>query len=529
MKLFTIGDSVSQGFMSLAAARTDNAYSTLIAKQLGLKLYSDEYRFADWNEVGIPLSIENIMRELQSRYGSNIGGLEWVLALRTINRIVDRAEDYYERGEGRADNPYDEGTRFFNNVAVWGFDVADSFQITAKICKEAIYNKAKPTKDDTFKVGADNPMYRTALKVLNPSLDPVFENFTQLGWLKLHATGTDESGNKVSDRTGNEIAGTGVENLILWNGANNALGTVTTLKIKQTPNGKNGSGRPHEYGHPVRAQFGWNLWHPDDFAADYRVMINKVDAVMRENIEENWKVFIGTVPLVTIAPIAKGVGETTEVPIEQMVNGKEIDATGVYYKYYTYFPFTEKFAVESGKYLTMQDALHIDNCIREYNKTIYREIERLNEAHGTERYFIVDTCKMLEDLAYKRNNGQPPYKLPRALKFLYPPVNTKYYHADPEGNLKQGGLFSLDGVHPTPIGHGIIAYEFLKAMENAGVKDLKGNAVNPNLEWLGDKGILQSDLLYTNPLKNIQEIYGKDEAVLLGTRIIDFIKYFSAK
>ncbi|HEY0658065.1 MAG TPA: hypothetical protein VGD05_06310, partial [Pyrinomonadaceae bacterium] len=46
MKLFTIGDSVSQGFMSLAAARTDNAYSTLIARQIGLKLNTDDYRFA---------------------------------------------------------------------------------------------------------------------------------------------------------------------------------------------------------------------------------------------------------------------------------------------------------------------------------------------------------------------------------------------------------------------------------------------------------------------------------------------------
>jgi hypothetical protein len=106
MKLFTIGDSVSQGFMSLAAARTDNAYSTLIAKQLGLEIYSDQYRFADWNDSGIPLNIEVIMRELQSRYGSNIGGLEWLTVGQTINRIVDRAEDYYERGEGRADVPY---------------------------------------------------------------------------------------------------------------------------------------------------------------------------------------------------------------------------------------------------------------------------------------------------------------------------------------------------------------------------------------------------------------------------------------
>lgn len=129
MKLFTIGDSVSQGFMSLAAARTDNAYSTLVARQLGLQLDSDEYRFADWNNAGIPLNIEVIIRELQSRYGSNIGGLEWLTVGQTINRIVDRAEDYYERGEGRDDAPYDKiGTQFFNNAAVWGFEVADLFR-----------------------------------------------------------------------------------------------------------------------------------------------------------------------------------------------------------------------------------------------------------------------------------------------------------------------------------------------------------------------------------------------------------------
>lgn len=530
MKLFTIGDSVSQGFMSLAAARTDNAYSTLIAKQLGLALNTNQYRFADWNKDGIPLSIEVIMRELQSRYGSDISGLEWLTVAQTINRIVDRAEDYYERGNGRADIPYDDkDTRFFNNVAVWGFDVADSFQITARTCKEAIFNKKKPTKDNTFKLGADFPMYHTALKVLNPSLDPAFDNFSQLSWLKLHATGTDDAGNNVTDQQGNIITGTGVENLNLWHGANNALGTVINLNVNQTPNGKNDSRRPHEYEHLIRAQFGWNLWHPDDFAADYRVMIDKVDAIMRENLEKNWKVFIGTVPLVTIAPIAKGVGETTEVPIEKMVDGKMVESTGVYYKYYTYFPFVEKFAVETGIYLTMQDALHIDNCIREFNKIIYSEIARLSEAHETERFFIVDTCKMLEDLAYKRNNGSPPYKLPHDLKFLYPLVNTKYYHADTEGKLKQGGLFSLDGVHPTPIGHGIIAGEFLKTMGNAGAKDLKGKVVNSELIWLGDKGILQSDVFYTNPLKNMQEIYGKDEIAELGSRIVDFIKHFSSK
>jgi hypothetical protein len=76
MKLFTIGDSVSQGFMSLAAARTDLSYSTLLASKLELELQSD-YRFADWEMGGIPLNVENIMRRLNRRYGSNIQLRSW--------------------------------------------------------------------------------------------------------------------------------------------------------------------------------------------------------------------------------------------------------------------------------------------------------------------------------------------------------------------------------------------------------------------------------------------------------------------
>ena len=40
MELFTIGDSISQCFMSLAAARTDKCYSTLLANILGVKKYN---------------------------------------------------------------------------------------------------------------------------------------------------------------------------------------------------------------------------------------------------------------------------------------------------------------------------------------------------------------------------------------------------------------------------------------------------------------------------------------------------------
>ncbi len=74
MKLFTIGDSISQGFMSLAAARTELSYATLVARCLGLTPGSDAYPIPLWGAGGLPLNIENLLRSLQRRYGSDIRG-----------------------------------------------------------------------------------------------------------------------------------------------------------------------------------------------------------------------------------------------------------------------------------------------------------------------------------------------------------------------------------------------------------------------------------------------------------------------
>jgi len=498
MKLFTIGDSASQGFMSLAAARTDLSYSTLIAKKLGLELQQN-YSFADWNQ-GIPLDVENIMRRLNQRYGSNISNIEWLTVLQTINDIVDRAEDYYESGEGNPDKPYlakdGKGVEFFDNVAVWGFEVADAWQVTPRLCADEIRQSRRRFFNDGYLTGPDSPMYRTALKILNPSLNKKYDDFSQLDWLEKHTKAT-----------------AGVENTVLWLGANNALGTVTTLKINQTPN--NSDLRPHQVGHVERLKIRkWNLWHPDDFKADYQVLLDKVDAIMQNNKAKDWKVFVGTIPLVTIAPLTKGVGETTDMG----------DEKGIYYKYYTYFPFEEDFARESGIHLTMQDAVHIDDCIRFYNETIVKVTDALNAKHGAaKRYYVVDISKSLREMAYKRNNGQPTYDFPDYFDFIYPMVNTKYYHADTDGRVRQGGLFSLDGVHPSAIGHGLLAFEFLKVMNAAGVTNNQGKVVNDGFtddEW---RVIFGNDTLYSKPITLMQEIYGKDD---LAKHIVKFIQLF---
>jgi hypothetical protein len=501
VKLFTIGDSVSQGFMSAAAARTDLTYSTLIAHSMGVGL-TDEYRYPKWAKDGLPLNLERAFRRLVSEYGSNIRGLEWLTVLQTLNSVVDEVEDYYERGRGAADKPYrdpeieaggDAGSvEYFHNVAIQGFDVADSWLVTPAICKQRI--ASEPGGGESFFL-PNAAFYRTALKVLNPSLDSRYDEHSQLAWLEEHATDPNE----------------GVENLILWLGANNALGTVVGLKVKQTPN--DSSRRPHLLTHEEREEEGWTLWHPDDFAAEYAVLLDRVDAAMEQNTYSDWHVFIGNVPPVTIAPLAKGVGPTYRITRKNTTTGE--DETSIYYKYYVYFLFEEDLVHRNdGLYLTLKDALHIDDCIREYNATIQTLVEAKNSGHQEERYHIVDIFQMFQDIALKRNAGQVKYDFPEYFDFIYPKVDTRYYHADSDGRLRQGGLSSLDGVHPSAIGHGLLAYEFLKVMREVGGVD------NIELDW---KTIFESDRLYSEPITIMEEIY---EHTWLAEKLLSLIRTF---
>ena len=99
MKLFSIGDSITQGFMSFAAARTDASYSTLVARTLG----ADPYRIpTNWPHGGFPLNLEILMRSLENKYGNDIfGPIEWLRAVNTIRKYMDKVERYYERGKGK--------------------------------------------------------------------------------------------------------------------------------------------------------------------------------------------------------------------------------------------------------------------------------------------------------------------------------------------------------------------------------------------------------------------------------------------
>jgi hypothetical protein len=86
---------------------------------------------------------------------------------------------------------------------------------------------------------------------------------------------------------------------------------------------------------------------------------------------------------------------------------------------------------------------------------------------------LFDLGGLLDSLASRRYLEDPaarpswwkPYDLPPELKALTPIPNTRFFQSGPEGRT-DGGLFSLDGVHPTTIGYGIIARELVRIMND---------------------------------------------------------------
>ncbi len=95
---------------------------------------------------------------------------------------------------------------------------------------------------------------------------------------------------------------------------------------------------------------------------------------------------------------------------------------------------------------------------------------------------VLGECE-LDRLAARRYIDDPlarpewwrKYELPPELANLSPEPDSRFFATGPEGRT-QGGLFSLDGVHPTTIGYGILSQELIDVMQRyAGVEFYLGD------------------------------------------------------
>lgn len=465
-RLVTIGDSLTHGFQSGAIFNTHKSYPLLIAKELGWANYL-RYPYYDGPGDGLPLNLETLARKLDQKFGSQIDWWELTPALLYLRDYLDKTEDYWERGDGNVVPPTGA---ISHNLAVYGWDLRNTLSRTADICKQVI--NATPPKDDFLQQIIENANDRAALRVLNSARDL---NGTALTPLQAASTLSNEG----TLETG---TGDGIETLIILIGANNALGSILTFKVVW-------SGDKYQ---DMKENDHYTVWRPIHFKAELDLIVQEVNSIKARHVI--W----GTVPHVTIAPFARGIG-------------RKLAPGSRYFPYYT-LPWIDDKTFDPAKHphITGQQARAIDNAIDQYNEAIL-EVVRAGRQQGKD-WYLFEAAGLLDRLASRRYIEDPtakpdwwtPYPLPPALQALNPVPNSQFFKSGAQGRT-QGGLFSLDGIHPTTIGYGIMAQELINIMRMAGVQFFDGNGL-PHPGDIDFNRLIQIDTLISSPPRNISSI-----------------------
>jgi hypothetical protein len=466
-RFVTIGDSITHGFMSGAIFRTDLSWPAIVAFELGeFASFRRPTYEAPSGPGGVPIDIERALRSFESRFGPKADWWEYPAIAAWLHKYLDKIEDYWERGDG-AKPP--SGDKILHNLAIYGWDVRDALSLNAA----KVRSRIGPAHDDVFpwKEMVEHNNDRAALYVLESARTANKQPLTQLGAARrLGAEGTDVNAN-----------GPGIETLVVILGSNNALQTVTNLELHW-------SGPDYA---DVNKKGAYTVWRPEHFAAEWELLVTELRRIKARHV------IVGTVPSVTIAPVARGVG------------GK-VRLGSRYFPYYTR-PWIRDadFDPDSDPYITEDEARAVDSAIDAYNETI---IESVRAARNDGRdWYLFDLGGFLDRVASKRYLTDPaarpawwtPYPLPPELANLDPMPNTRFFASGPEGRT-EGGLFSLDGIHPTTIAYGLVAHEVIQVMNLAGV-EFRTPLGDPRPAPVGvdfDR-VLASDTLITRPPKSL--------------------------
>jgi hypothetical protein len=471
----TIGDSLTQGFMSGAVFRTDLSWPALVAHELGLRA-GDGFRYPTYEPPtgpgGLPLDLERAIRGLEARIGDKLDWYEVVRALRFARSYMDDVEDWWERGPGTrvpdTDAPY-------HNLAVYGADLLDVLLLDAARIAERL---EEPSSDDPFIQIVDRDNDRAWRVVLESCRAADSAPRTVLAAARaMGAEGTDAG------------PGPGIETLVVMLGANHALGSVVDLAVRWTPDDY--LDHPPEERLATKGPF--NVWQPAHFADEWALLVDALEAIDARHV------VVATIPQVTIAPIARGIG------------GK-VDRESRYFRWYVR-PWIDdhEFDRDRDAYLTAADARAVDSAIDEYNATIVESVRAAREA-GRD-WYVFDLGGLLDRLATRRYIEEPaaqppwwtPYRLPTELAALAPRPSTRFFRSGPGGRT-EGGLISLDGVHPTTIGYGIVAGEMVRLLrDHAGVPFLtpEGARRPPETVELDFARVLAADTLLARPPRSL--------------------------
>ena len=464
-RLVTIGDSLTHGFQSGAIFKTDLSFPALIARELG---WYDEFVHPHYPAFGgIPLNIEWLIHELERDFGDKISWWEGVAAAVRIRQHLAESEDWWDNGPG-SQPPKDR--RRCRNLGIYGWDLRDALERTVKTA--GIGHRVPHIP---FVPLIHNADVVAALRVLD-SASKGGKPVTPLQAAQaLGAEGVEGGPNADGD------PGDGIETLIVELGANNALGSVISLRVCWSDKGYDKL--------DVKAKY--NVWQPKHFKKELDLLAAEVRKIRARHVI--W----GTVPHVTIAPVARGVG------------GK-VGPHSRYFEYYTRPWIRDRdFDPDQDPHLTADDARAVDSAIDQYNAFIVATVEA-GRNDGFD-WRLLDLAGLLDRLASRRyiedKDARPkwwrPYPLPAALQNLNPPPDSRFFTSGPGGRT-QGGLFSLDGIHPTTIAYGLMAQEFINVMVDTGVTfyNQAREPRTPPIE-IDFNQLVKQDTLITDPPRSL--------------------------
>ncbi|KRV50468.1 hypothetical protein AQ490_15410 [Wenjunlia vitaminophila] len=462
-RLVTIGDSLTHGFQSGAVFATDLSYPAIIAHELG---WSEHFRRPNYPGLGgLPLNIEVLLRDLERRYGAELDWWEAPGAVFHARDLMDRVEDYWERGPGTV-RPLTQGIN--HNLGIYGWDLRDVLDRTAKSCADEL----RRPKDHLLRQVIEHNNARAALRVL-PSMTPEERSLTV-------PAAAAQLGEEVGGPGGDPDHG--VETLVVFLGANNALSAVSQLKVVWSDDGYDDLERKRDF----------TVWRPSHFRAELAELAAQVLAIRARHVI--WC----TVPHVTIAPIARGVRA-------------KVRPGSRYFPYYTRpWISDDDFDPDQDPHLTGAQARDIDLAVDQYNEDI-TAVVRAARREGRD-WLLLDVAGVLDRLACRRYLEDPlarpdwwePYPLPPEVAALDPPPDSRFLSVD-GGRRCRGGLFSLDGVHPTTVGYGLIAQELINVMQGAGVEFRRPDGRTPRTApvTVDFRRLIRRDTLINRPPANL--------------------------
>jgi len=442
-----MGDSMSQGFKNGGIYRTEISFPALIARSMGIKSRFHVPSFSA--QAGIPINIEALVRALAEKYGDTLTLGNSIGAARELYRTLRRIKLYWE---GHSKSLQSDQQSPFHNQSIWGLSISDTMLMTEKYCREHILN-FKP-RYSVFNVLPDNALYTTARLVLNPSFSPVMENKTMADNIKL-----------LSDDGG-------IENLIVCIGHNNIVGAVTKLDIIMSEESDLNT---------IYENRKCTVFRPVHFKKELRILYEFISKMNTKHV------FVPTIPYVTIPPAIRG------------VNAAKTKGTGYFDYYSRFWIWDEDFDPDKHPHLTKNQAIFLDQVVDQYNEIIR------NLAYEFD-YCVVPVHKYVAAAARRRLGHKivPPFP-PAFLEALkknpktgylvneqgWPKISTDYLRLDNEtGLIDRGGIFSLDGLHPSTIGYGLIANMYQNSMLKRGVK------FDKPFDW---DFVIENDTLVTNP------------------------------